>query len=153
MDKSQHAALVASGVGIETFEHEFLGHFDITSLRQGIHDGTIRWMPRHAQITPELQEIISKQRDVDLKRVAELTRRHMLDEPAIMIYDAKTGEHALIDGTHRLAGKIARGDEEFFFFEVLLEDAPRLDESLHSMQIEYGDKDFIERAKKRRDEK
>lgn len=154
LNKSQVADLIARGVGYETFQHETLGVFDISSLRQMI----ARNKPKplyclYSELkmvdgveTDALQYLI-EHRDVDMQRCAELTERQ-LDDPLIYVdcppYPGEpTPSQLLIDGVHRLVERKRRGKTGFYYFLIPLDQAPRIPERLLGLALPWGEKDIV----------
>lgn len=147
LTKSQMAAWVRSGRGHESFEHEYLGEFNVTLTLIGIFKKEIPYEICRAVIDERTKYISQECREVDQARVAELVKEGALDEPILIVHDPSDDTDVIIDGTHRLAGRIARGDKEFLFFRIALKDAVRIERKLYSRIREYGDQKFIERNK------
>lgn len=108
--KSEHMRLIAAGLGEETFVHAVEGTFLITQTRMWLQ--LIEREPFTSDITPELVEHLTTERDVDPDRVMELDRRSWMWDPAIGVH-LPDGTTLLIDGTHRILRRHREGLADF----------------------------------------
>jgi hypothetical protein len=158
MDKSHSARLIAMGLGRESFQHETLGHFDISALRElitGVLKAEPGLMPvRHGRYDQLLYEgeaekayehVVSN-REVDPARCRELTDEQ-LNEPLIFLNcpagtNGEGDTQLLVDGIHRFVERRTRGMEGFDFYMIPLAVAPRVDGGLYTT-IPWGEKEVV----------
>lgn len=137
MSKSQHARMIAAGLVHESFQHQTLGHFNVTLLRERIKTNppelrVYRFDECRVADDPSADPLayIVSQREVDPERCAELTEAQ-LQEPLIYLCcppgsNGPMETHLLVDGIHRLVARHARGYTDFSFYMLPLEQAPRV---------------------------
>lgn len=152
MSKSNAARLIASGIGRESFQHDTLGHFDITALRAFIRAGRPQILNcKYSEISYDGSEVdalahLVGNREVCPQRCKELTTEQ-LEEPLIFLLcpAGANGEHAthlLVDGIHRFVERQARGKADFHFYLIPIELAPRVDE-VNYREVPWGEKELI----------
>jgi hypothetical protein len=158
MTKTEAARLVAIGRLHETFAHDTLGSFDITTLR-----GLVKRLDRKRRIktlrcrfdavrvvegiNADPMEYLLSQREVDFARAALLTDRQLAD-PLIYLLcppgsNGPQETHLLVDGIHRLYERKRRGYVDFAFYLIPLAYAPRIDRSQFFAELLWGEKDLI----------
>lgn len=136
--KSEVARITEAGLGIETFQHETLGHFNVTALREMVQQSNCE---RHRCFFTDIAmvdgvecdalEYLFSHREIDPQRCQELTGLQ-LEEPLIFLDcpPGSNGEQAsslLVDGIHRMKARRDRGYLDFWFYLIPLEQAPRID--------------------------
>jgi hypothetical protein len=157
--KDEMHRLVVAGIANETFQHETLGHFDITMMRRAIElvkDRLTVYSCNFDQlgmvdgIEADGYTYLTQHREIDRERVKNLTDEQ-IEEPLIIL-DCPAGTNGtgrsdlLVDGIHRLVARKERGKEGFSFYRLPLEHAPRIDDSkvgVDFVQLQWGEKDLI----------
>lgn|SRR5512141_1606796 len=124
VSKTEIMRRVAAGQGIEAFSHETEGNFNVTAMRQWAQEN--RLLPVLAPLDEGFVEFIRTQRDIDLKRVAELNPLQIALDPAMALL-LETGEHLLVDGSHRILRRWDMGMRDFPVWVIPIALAIRID--------------------------
>lgn len=135
LTKTQIMQHVISGEALESFFHETEGSFDITSMRV--------FAKNHAQkvLVPieSIVTFIKSSRVVDEQRVLELSVDSWKTDPGIIVM-LNSGEHLLIDGSHRTLRRELEGEEYALMYLVLEKDIIRVPETHEPCQhLDWGD--------------
>ncbi len=156
--KAESARLVALGLAHETFQHETLGHFDITVLREAIDialsrpPGLTLYRCRFDEvemvdgIKVDAFEYLTSNREIDYEHAKSFTKQQ-LAEPLLFLKcpPGSNGEgesHLLVDGIHRMYERKRRGKTFFRYYLVPLEIAPRVDPEVWQ-EVKWGEKDVV----------
>lgn len=157
--KSLAAALVRSGELLESFHHATLGVFNITSMREHCRRARARgaepYLCAFEDVSaenghPDPMAFLVGNREVDMDRVAELTRED-LEDPVIMVacppgVNGSSETHLLVDGIHRLVARHDRGYKDFVLWMIPWDEAQvhrvRPDEGL--MSVSWGTKEVVD---------
>lgn len=107
LTKNDIMQLIASGRGIETFEHVELGFFDVTAMRA-------RALTHGTRITVDIHcvaDFVSNNRVYDRERMRSLTPEQ-INDPILYVHlpNEPQGDcHLLIDGSHRAIRRAHEG--------------------------------------------
>lgn len=157
LTKAQCNDLVKRGLAQESFQHETLGHFNITELREIIgfrvitssielHRCSFNDINTVDGIETDAIEYLCGSREIDYIHAATLTEAELKSPLLFLQCPAGTNgqdeSQLLVDGIHRLYERKRRGYGYFEFYLWPLEQAPLVNEK-QSVSIPWGEKEVV----------
>ncbi len=157
--KTEAAAMVASGLHMETFHHSTLGHFNITLLRvmiqatNQLYPGRLKLhfcrfdqMQMVDSVKADAFDYLTANREIDPDRVSSLTAEQ-IDEPLIFLkvpagLNGDQESDLLVDGIHRLCRRKREGLKSFEFYIVPMFLCPVVEDGDGAM-IPWGEKEVV----------
>lgn len=97
--------------GDTSFSQVGLGTINITRINKAIAEKTIEFEEQDLIFTREGIRTFLENRDIDLARVKDVLADPLLyHKPVTSVYDKSDGNSYLIDGNHRVAAHLVRGE-------------------------------------------